>query len=138
MSRGELFIVMTGGMAGIAGTMMVLYASILGDGAGSDGAHPVGVADYCAGGDRDRGADGAAPWARQQQARWLRRRRQKLHGRHYARTIDGLTLLLNIVAMLIVLVALVTVANLATLVAGFGGKPITLQSPLGALMEALV
>ena len=30
MSRGELFIVMTGGMAGIAGTMMVLYASILG------------------------------------------------------------------------------------------------------------
>src|SRR5688572_12302128 len=30
MSRGELFMVMTSGMAGIAGTMMVLYASILG------------------------------------------------------------------------------------------------------------
>ena len=30
MSKGELFIVMTAGMAGIAGTMMVLYASILG------------------------------------------------------------------------------------------------------------
>jgi len=30
MSRGELFIVMTCGMAGIAGTVMVLYAAILG------------------------------------------------------------------------------------------------------------
>jgi CNT family concentrative nucleoside transporter len=30
MSRGELFIVMTAGMAGIAGTVMALYAAILG------------------------------------------------------------------------------------------------------------
>ncbi|MGH9785526.1 MAG: Na+ dependent nucleoside transporter N-terminal domain-containing protein, partial [Terriglobia bacterium] len=30
MSRSELFIVMTGGMAGIAGTVLVLYATILG------------------------------------------------------------------------------------------------------------
>src|SRR6266480_16655 len=30
LSRGELFIVMTGGMAGIAGTVLVLYATILG------------------------------------------------------------------------------------------------------------
>ncbi len=30
MSRSELFMVMTGGMAGIAGTVMVLYASLLG------------------------------------------------------------------------------------------------------------
>ena len=29
MSRGELFIVMTCGMAGIAGTVMVIYASVL-------------------------------------------------------------------------------------------------------------
>src|ERR1700674_473548 len=30
LSRGELFVVMTGGMAGIAGTVLVLYATILG------------------------------------------------------------------------------------------------------------
>src|SRR5262249_48883330 len=30
LSRGELFVVMTGGMAGIAGTVFVLYATILG------------------------------------------------------------------------------------------------------------
>src|SRR5262249_8008202 len=29
LSRGELFVVMTGGMAGIAGTVFVLYATIL-------------------------------------------------------------------------------------------------------------
>ena len=31
LSRGELFVVMTGGMAGIAGTVLVLYATILRD-----------------------------------------------------------------------------------------------------------
>ena len=31
LSRGELFVVMTGGMAGIAGTVLVLYAQFLGD-----------------------------------------------------------------------------------------------------------
>src|SRR5437899_2129346 len=30
LTRSELFIVMTGGMAGIAGTVLVLYASLLG------------------------------------------------------------------------------------------------------------
>src|SRR6202040_2597245 len=30
LTRGEMFIVMTGGMAGIAGTVLVLYATILG------------------------------------------------------------------------------------------------------------
>src|SRR5215469_16057701 len=30
LSRGELFIVMTGGMAGIAGTVLVIYATLLG------------------------------------------------------------------------------------------------------------
>ena len=61
MSRGELFIVMTCGMAGIAGTVMVLYASDPGPGgAGGDGPHPVRLHHQRAGGDPDRGGDGAA------------------------------------------------------------------------------
>ena len=54
-------------------------------------------------------------------------------------TVDGLALLLNIVAMLIVLIALVTLANLALgLLPDAGGSAITLQRVLGALMAPLV
>ena len=53
-------------------------------------------------------------------------------------TAEGLTLLLNITALLIVLVALVTLANL--MLAGLpeiGGEPLTLQRALGLLMSPL-
>jgi len=54
-------------------------------------------------------------------------------------TLDGLTLLLNIVALLIVLVALVTLVNLALgALPAIGGKPLTLQRMLGAIMAPLV
>jgi len=53
-------------------------------------------------------------------------------------TLDGLTLLLNIVALLLVLVALVTLVNLG--LAGLpeaGGAPLTLQRMLGVLLAPL-
>jgi CNT family concentrative nucleoside transporter len=54
-------------------------------------------------------------------------------------TLDGLGLLLNIVAMLIVLVALVTLGNLAlSVLPDFGGSPVTLQRLLGIIMAPLV
>ncbi len=54
-------------------------------------------------------------------------------------TIDGLELLLNIVAMLIVLVALVHLANLTlTLLPDIGGTPVTLQRLLGYVMAPIV
>ena len=54
-------------------------------------------------------------------------------------TLEGLALLLNIVALLIVLVALVTLANLLLgLLPAAWGAPITLQRILGALMAPLV
>jgi CNT family concentrative nucleoside transporter len=54
-------------------------------------------------------------------------------------TLDGLALLLNIVGLLIVLIALVTLANLMLgAVPEVGGKPVTLQRMLGVLMAPLV
>ncbi len=53
-------------------------------------------------------------------------------------TIDGLALLLNIVALLVVLVALVTLANLILgLLPAVGDAPLTLQRVLGWVMAPL-
>jgi CNT family concentrative nucleoside transporter len=140
MSRGELFIVMTSGMAGIAGTMMVLYASILGPVVPEAMGHILSASLITAPaaiviaalmvppvGAPTAGTLDAAQEAKSAMDAITRG------------TIDGLTLLLNVVAMLIVLVALVTLANLAlTLLPEFGGKSITLQRVLGTLMAPLV
>jgi CNT family concentrative nucleoside transporter len=54
-------------------------------------------------------------------------------------TADGLALLLNIVALLVVLVALVTLVNLGLAqLPSYGGAPITLQRGLGIVMAPLV
>jgi CNT family concentrative nucleoside transporter len=54
-------------------------------------------------------------------------------------TVDGINLLINIIAMLIVLVALVTLANLVLgLLPGLGGQPVTLQLLLGYIMSPIV
>jgi CNT family concentrative nucleoside transporter len=54
-------------------------------------------------------------------------------------TLQGVQLMLNIIAMLIVLIALVSVANqLLGLLPAFGGEAVTLQRILGYLMAPLV
>jgi len=54
-------------------------------------------------------------------------------------TRDGIVFLLNIVAMLIVLIALVTLVNLALgLLPPWGGAPVTMQRALGWVMAPLV
>ena len=86
LTRSELFIVMTGGMAGIAGTVLVLYATMLGPiipdaagafrhrlGAGRAGRDP-DQPDHGAG-DRARSAPAAlqyAEWRRSRPAPWTR------------------------------------------------------------------
>jgi CNT family concentrative nucleoside transporter len=50
LSRSEMFIVMTGGMAGIAGTVFVLYATILAANAIPNAAGPLQSPLACAGG----------------------------------------------------------------------------------------
>ena len=139
MSRGELFIVMTCGMAGISGTVMVIYASFLGpvipDALGhiliasiisAPAAIVVSVLMV-----PSTGAATSGKLAPPQQASSSMDAITK-------GTLDGLGLLLNIVALLVVLVALVTLANLMLeALPAVGGKPITLQRALGVLLSPL-
>ena len=62
LERGELFALMSCGMAGIAGTVMVLYASLVGSGHSQRARqYPDRGGDQHPGGPRDRRADGAVP-----------------------------------------------------------------------------
>jgi CNT family concentrative nucleoside transporter len=138
LSRGEMFIVMTGGMAGIAGTVFVLYATILGpvipDAAGhlliaSVMGAPVAilisqimVPDPA---ERRTGATLDDPGAVAKSTMDA-----IVNG-----TAAGIELLLNICAMLIVLVALVHLANaMLGALPELGGAPVTLQRLLGYVM----
>jgi len=138
LTRAELFIVMTGGMAGIAGTVLVLYATILRPLVPDIAAHlliasvlgaPAAiliselmvpetetdgtVGDY---------ADPPPVAASTMEA--------IANG-----TSQGLALLLNIVAMLIVLVALVHLANaMLSALPDIAGARLTLQRMLGVVM----
>lgn len=140
MSRGELFITMTCGMATIAGTVMVLYATLLArtipDALGhiliaSIIATPasVAIAALMVPGDGTR-TDGeiVAPNDAASPMDAITRG-----------TLDGAALLVNIVAMLLVLVALVHLANAAlSLLPAVSGGALTLQRMLGWVMAPLV
>ena len=151
LTRSELFLVMTGGMAGIAGTVLVLYAtllaplipdaaahfviaSVLGAPAAilvslimvpeADGRHTGGtleVLPVAAGGAKIAPDPGLAASSTMDAI---------VKG-----TTAGLELLLNIVAMLMVLVALVYLANaILGLLPNIGGAAISLQRMLGYAM----
>ena len=140
MSRGELFIVMTGGMAGIAGTMMVLYASILGPLVPEAMGHILSASLITAPAAIVIAALMVPPTGAPTAGKLDASQDAKSSMDAIARgTVDGLGLLLNIVAMLIVLIALVTLANLALgLLPEMGGRAITLQRVLGNVMAPLV
>ena len=138
LSRGELFVVMTGGMAGIAGTVLVLYAQFLApvipDAAGhfiiaSVLGAPVAVmfGQIMVPDERDRHTTAMLgpiePVAASAMDAIVKG------------TMVGLELLLNIVAMLIVFVALVHLANaILGLLPDVAGAPISLQRLLGLVM----
>ncbi len=138
LSRSELFVVMTGGMAGVAGTVFVLYATILGP-VIPDAAGHILVASVL-------GAPAAilisqimVPDRQDSQTAG----KLDSPGQVATSTMDaivkgttaGLELLLNIVAMLIVFVALVYLANeILGLLPALGGAPVTLQRILGYIM----
>ena len=140
MTRGELFALMVTGMATIAGTMMVLYASILSTLNSEVMGHiltasvisvpaallfaavmvphqaDVTVLDF----DVPQTASSAMDAVTQG-------------------TLQGVKLLLNIIAMLIVLIALVSLVNmLLALLPDIQGEPISLQRLLGFLLAPLV
>jgi len=140
MSRGELFMVMTCGMATIAGTMMVLYASILGPVVPDAMGHILSASIISAPAAIVVAALMVPPQGRPTVGDLVPA--QPARGAMDAvtrGTLDGLTLLLNIVALLIVLVALVTLANLMLgALPEVAGKPVTLQRMLGLVMAPLV
>lgn len=129
MSRGELFALMSCGMAGIAGTMMVIYAAILGpvipDALGhiliaSIISTPAALAVAAL-------MVPFAPDAEETGELALEDPPASSMEAIVRGTIDGISIVATIIAMLIVLVALVTLVNLALGTIPHGSAPITLQ-----------
>ncbi len=139
MSRGELFVTMTCGMATIAGTVMVLYATILAPRVADALGHILAASVI------------ATPAAIAVAALMVPAAGAPTAGRLVAPhatsssidaitrgTLDGAALLVNIVAMLLVFVALMHLANaLLGLAPEVLGAPLTLQRAAGWLMAPL-
>lgn len=138
VSRGELFIIMAAGMAGVAGTVMALYAGIIGPRVPDALGHilaasfisapaalvfsvlmvpPTGPAT---------GHDDDLPRIDSSAMEAITRG-----------TGEGLQLFLNILAMLVVLVALVSLCNQAIALLPHDGSPWSLQRLLGLVMAPL-
>jgi CNT family concentrative nucleoside transporter len=137
LSRSELFVVMTGGMAGIAGTVLVLYAQFL-KGAVADAAGHLIIASVL-------GAPIAVmiglimvPDPDNKHTGELAETEPVAESTMDAiakGTTAGLSLLLNMIAMLIVFVALVHLVNgMLGLLPNVNGEAITLQRILGTVM----
>jgi CNT family concentrative nucleoside transporter len=141
MSRGELFALMTCGMAGIAGTMMVIYATILGpvipNALGfiliaSVISTPAALAVAAVMIPFDAAASEPAQLATDDPA-------SGVMDAIVRGTTAGLQLLINVIAMLVVLVALTTLLNLIlTALPDWQGAPVTLQRLLGILFAPLM
>jgi CNT family concentrative nucleoside transporter len=140
MTRSELFSIMTCGMATIAGTVMVLYASILRN-VIPDAMGNILIASIVS-------APAAITVSRLMIPELGEATAGKLVPPQTATssmdaitkgTTDGLKLLLNIVAMLIVLVALVSLVNkVLGILPDISKSPITLQRLLGYVMSPIV
>jgi CNT family concentrative nucleoside transporter len=137
LTRSELFVVMTGGMAGIAGTVLVLYATILGSAIPDAAGHLV-VASVL-------GAPAAIlislimvpenPGVVPSKVDKIAPVASGTMDAIVTGTTAGLELLLNICAMLVVLIALVHLVNsMLGLLPDVAGAPVTLERMLGMVM----
>ncbi len=138
MSRSGLFVIMCSGMATIAGTVLFIYATLIETVIEGAAGHlvvasvisapaAVMIARIMVPGEREDAGDALTP-------------------PRYASTMDavtqgtqsGLALYLNVVAMLVVLVALVKLINIGLgILPDFQGGPVSLQRALGFLMSPL-
>jgi CNT family concentrative nucleoside transporter len=140
MTRSELFSLMTCGMATIAGTVMVLYASVLG-GSVPDVMGHILTASIIS-------APAAITVAKIMVPETGRLTSAEMMAPEPAAgamdavtrgTLQGVRLLINIIAMLVVLVALVHLVNLILgLLPAVGGAALTLQRVLGWIMAPVV
>jgi CNT family concentrative nucleoside transporter len=137
LSRSELFVVMNCGMATIAGTVLVLYAQVLTPVVPQALGHLL-LASFAATPVAIAVAVLLVPGPQTPAARIELPREDANSIAALTRgTLEGLQLLLNIVAMLLVFVALVALVNL--LLAGFTpfGAPLTLERICGWLFAPL-
>lgn len=140
MTRSELFTVMTCGMSTIAGTVMALYAGILGNIIPDVMGHIL-IASIIS-------APASITISKLMVPETLPTTCGKLIPQQTAKssidaitkgTMDGVNLLINITAMLIVMVALVYLVNkVLSFFPDFGGEPISLQMILGYIMATIV
>jgi CNT family concentrative nucleoside transporter len=140
MTRSELFSMMSVGMACIAGTVMILYATIL-NGVIPDPLGHILVASFIHVAAAITVARILVPETAEETAGKLMPQRGATSSMDaiVKGTSDGLVLLLNIIAMLIVMVALVQLANvLIGVLPKVGGQPLTLQRILGFIMSPVV
>ncbi len=144
LTRSEMFVVMTGGMAGIAGTVFVLYATILAKAIPNAAGH-IAVCSVLGAPaaifislimvpDPENKHTGGELGSKQDTGE-VEQVASSTMDAIVKGTGAGLELLLNITAMLIVFVALVYLANsILGLLPDFLGAPVTLQRALGWIM----
>jgi CNT family concentrative nucleoside transporter len=140
LSRGELFIVMVCGMATIAGTVLVLYASILKPVLPNALAHLLVCSLVATPAAIVIAAIMVPPEATERAGTPIALPRSSRSAMDAVTrgTVEGLELLLSIVAMLVVFVALVSLANgLLSLLPDVAGAPVTLERILGFVMAPL-
>ena len=142
MSRGELFALMVTGMATIAGTVMILYASLI-SGVIPNAVGHILTASLISAPAALLLAEILVPFHRERSsAEPAPQIESPATGAMDAitrGTLDAIPLLLNIIAMLIVMVALVTLANeLLDFLPSVAGAPLTLERMLGWLFAPVV
>jgi concentrative nucleoside transporter, CNT family len=140
ITRSELFSLMTVGLACIAGTVMILYATVL-NGVIPDPLGHILVASFIHVAAAITIARIMVPETAEETAGALIPQRSATSSMDaiVKGTADGLVLLLNIIAMLIVMVALVQLVNvLIGFLPHFGGQPLTLERLLGFIMAPVV
>jgi concentrative nucleoside transporter, CNT family len=140
MTRSEIFTLMTSGMATIAGTVMVLYASILSKAIPDIMGHIL-MASIISVPAAITISKIMIPETRECTSGELTPPEPALSAMDAITkgTIQGVQLLINIIAMLIVLVALVHLLNLMLgILPDIGGHPVSLQRILGLIMAPVV
>jgi len=130
LSRGELFAIMAGGMASIAGTVLFLYGSILGRVMPDAVAHLLIASILSAPAALVVAFLMVPPETTRGEMLALKSDAAGSMDALTRGTLEGAQLLLNIVAMLVVFVALVALVNLVI-------APYTLQGALGWLLAPL-
>jgi CNT family concentrative nucleoside transporter len=136
MTRSELFAVMTCGMATIAGTVLVLYVTVL-EKILPDAAGHILIASIISVPAAITVARIMIPETEDTTEGDMIPSRDAVSGMDAVTsgTVDGVALLLNVTAMLIVLVSLVHLVNLLlALFPDLQGAPVTLQRLLGYIM----